>query len=76
MLVYKDNYLDLLCSQITKNICKDLLHCCLLLLNHDHKISLVFFGEIKNNLIFLIKLAKQITQNKQDPRANALSSCF
>jgi hypothetical protein len=71
MLLYKDNYSDLLRSQI-----KDFLHCCLLLLNHDHKISLVFFGEIKNNLIFLIKLAKQITQNKQDPRANALSSCL
>ena len=70
MLLYKDNYLDLLSSQI-----KDFLHCCLLLLNNDHKISLVFFGE-KNNIMFLIKLAKQITQNKQDPRANALSSCF
>ena len=76
MLVYKDNYLDLLCSQITKNICKDFLHCCLLLLNNDHKISLVFFGEKKILNIFLIKLAKQITQNKQDRRANALSSCF
>lgn len=56
MLVYKDNYLDLLCSQITKNICKGFLHCCLLLLN--------LFGE-KNNLKYILNQISKTNNTKQ-----------